>query len=276
MNPMSSLAGKRVVVTRTAEQAGDLDHLLFSRGATPLVYPCIAIAAPEDTEPLDEALRDLAAGGFDWLVLTSRNAVTILAERMDALDLAPLASGTFKVAAVGAATGAAIEARLGLNVDLLPQEFVAEALAEALVAQLPAGGRVLLCQADIARPVLAEALAVGGADLTSVVAYRTVPGSGGVDLPALLRAGEVDAITFTSSSTVRNLLVRLDGVGGRRQDLAGVCLAYIGPVTAGTAAKLGLTVDVVPAEHTIPALVDALEAHFANCTSPVPSLRPVS
>ncbi|MEZ4767143.1 MAG: uroporphyrinogen-III synthase [Caldilineales bacterium] len=264
MTPASNLTGKRVVVTRAAEQAGDLEDLLRSRGALPLPYPCIAIAAPEDTGDLDEALRVLAAGGYDWLVLTSRNAVAILAERLDALGLTPLAGGTVKVAAVGAATGAAIEAELGVRVDLLPDEFVAEALAEALLAQLPPGGRVLLCQADIARPVLADTLAAGGVAVTPVVAYRTVPGSGGVSLPDLLRAGQVDAITFTSSSTVRNLLARLDAEGGCRADLAGVCLACIGPVTADTAAKLGLAVQVVPAEHTITALVDALEAYFAN------------
>ncbi|MCA9871777.1 MAG: uroporphyrinogen-III synthase, partial [Anaerolineae bacterium] len=94
MNPVSGLAGKRIVVTRAAEQAGDLDELLRERGATPLPYPCIAIAVPEDAAPLDEALRGLAAGGYDWLVLTSRNAVAILAERLDALDLAPLAGGS--------------------------------------------------------------------------------------------------------------------------------------------------------------------------------------
>ncbi len=210
----SSLAGRRVVVTRAAQQAGDLEELLCSRGAEPLLYPCIAIAPPEDTGPLDEALRALAAGQFDWLVLTSRNAVTILAQRLRVANIGPLQPDRFSVAAVGSATAQALERDLGLSVDLVPETFVAEALAGDLLQRLAPNGHVLVCQADIARPVLVETLAAGGAAVTSVVAYRTVIGSGGVDLPALLRAGQVDAVTFTSSSTVRNLLIRLDAEGG--------------------------------------------------------------
>jgi uroporphyrinogen-III synthase len=130
--------------------------------------------------------------------------------------------------------------------------------------RLRIGDRVLLCQADIARPLLADALQAACADVTTVAAYRTVIGSGGVDLPALLAAGQVDALTFTSASTVRNLLQRLQADGGRTPDLTGVCLAYLGPITADAALKLGLTVHVMTVKHTIPALVDALDAYFAR------------
>lgn len=262
--PVSNLAGKRIVVTRAAQQAGELDDLLRSRGATPLPYPCIAIVPPADTGALDGALRDLAAGRFDWLVLTSRNAITILAERLRALDRAPSQASRFSVAAVGSATAQAVERELGLPVDLVPVTFVTEALAADLLRRLAPNGRVLVCQADIARPVLVETLAAGGAAVTSVVAYRTVMGSGGVDLPALLRAGQVDAVTFTSASTVRNLLARLNAEGGHVADLASVCLACVGPVTSETAQKLGMIVQVMPSQHTIPALVDSLEAYFAE------------
>lgn len=260
----SSLAGKRVVMTRSADQAGEMEDLLRWRGAEPLAYPCIAIAAPADTRPLDSALRDLTAGRFDWLVLTSRNAVTVLAERLRGLAIDSLDESLFSIAAVGSATAQAVERDLQLPVALIPGTFVAEALAADLLRQLAPGGRVLVCQADIARPVLVEALAAGGAAVTSVVAYRTVPGSGGVDLPALLRTGQVDAVTLTSSSTVKNLLVRLEAEGGCVADLAGVCLACVGPITAETARELGLTVQVVPDEHTIAALVNSLEAYFAE------------
>lgn len=261
---ISSLAGKRVVGTRAVEQAGELDDLLRSRGAKPLAYPCIAIVPPADTGPLDSALRDLAAGRFDWLVLTSRNAVTVLAERLQMLDIGPLVMDQFSVAVVGSATAQAVERDLGLPVDLVPETFVAEALAVDLLQRLTPGGQVLVCQADIARPVLVETLAAGGAPVTSVVAYRTVLGSGGVDLPALLRDSQVDAVTLTSSSTAKNLLVRLEGEGGRVADLAGVCIACVGPITAESARKLGLSVQVVPPEHTVPALVNSLEAYFAE------------
>ena len=263
-NGLSSLAGRRVVVTRSAEQAGEMEALLRDRGAEPLAYPCIAIAAPADTGPLDGALRDLAAGRFDWLVLTSSNAVTVLAERLHILAIDSLSASGAAVAVIGSATAQAVERDLGLPVDLFPETFVAEALAADLLTQLASGGRVLVCQADIARPVLVETLAAGGAAVTSVVAYRTVRGSGGVDLPVLLRSGQVDAVTLTSSSTVRNLLARLEAEGGCVDDLAGVCLACVGPITAETARKLGLTVQVVPQEHTIAALVNTLEAYFAQ------------
>jgi uroporphyrinogen-III synthase len=294
----SALTGKHVVVTRAAGQADELDDLLRRRGAEPLPYPCIAIAPPEDTGPLDAAVRDLAAGRFDWLVLTSRNTVTVLAERLKALtaedeNLSPdplspqerghrlpfpaqaacvLHSGRgglgdrwpVALAAVGAATARAAESELGLTAALAPDEFVAEALAAALIARLRPGDRALLCQADIARPVLADALQAAGIELTSVIAYRTVIGRGGVDLPALLAARQVDALTFTSASTVRNLLRRLAAEGGRPADLAGVCIVCLGPIVADAACKLGLTVHVLPAEHTIPALVEALEAYLGK------------
>jgi uroporphyrinogen-III synthase len=268
MNAMlSALTGKRIVVTRAAGQADELDVLLRSRGAEPLAYPCIAIAPPEDTGPLDAAVRDLAAGRFDWLVLTSQNAVTALAERLKALALLPPQSGgrwPVALAAVGAATARAAVNELGLTADLVPDEFVAEALATALIARLRPGDRVLLCQADIARPVLADVLRAAGIALTSVIAYRTMIGSGGVNLPVLLAAHQVDALTFTSASAVRNLLQRLQDDGGRLADLADVPIACLGPVAAAAAQKLGLMVHILPGEPTIPALVAALEAYFGK------------
>ncbi len=258
----SALAGKRIVVTRAANQADELDDLLRSRGAEPLSYPCIAIAPPADTGSLDAALRGLVSGEFAWLVLTSRNTVAVLAERLKALELTLHNLRQVSLAAVGTSTAEAAERELGWRAELVPGEFVAAALAAALVERLRSGDRVLLCQADIARPVLADALRAAGADVTSVVAYRTVTGSGGIDLPALLAAGHVDAITFTSASTVRSLLQRLAAEGGRPADLADVCIACLGPITADAARKLGMTVHVLPVEHTIPALVEALEAHF--------------
>jgi uroporphyrinogen-III synthase len=267
----SRLAGKRIVVTRAANQADELDDLLRQRGAEPLSYPCIAIAPPANTALLDAALRSLAAGEFAWLVLTSRNTVAVLAERLKALGLGLGEPGRVRVATVGAATAQAAEVELGLCSDLVPDEFVAEALAAALTERLKPGERVLLPQAEIARPVLADALQAAGANVTPVVAYRTVTGSGGVDLPALLVASQapgssrsVDAITFTSGSTARNFTERLSAEGGRPADLAGVCIACLGPVTAEAARKLGLPVHVVSSESTIPALVKALEAHFSR------------
>ena len=263
-NGPGSLSGKRIVVTRAANQAAQLDDLLRSRGGEPLSYPCIAIAPPADTGPLDAALSDLAVGEFDWLVLTSRNTVLVLAERLEALGLSLPERPRLSVAAVGTATAEVAERKLGLYANLVPAQFVAEALAATLLKRTRPGSRVLLCQADVARHVLAAELTAAGIAVTAAVAYRTVIGSGGINLPVMLAARQVDAITLTSSSTVRNLLQRLYAEGGRVVYLAGVCLACLGPITARTTEKLGLTANVVAQEHTIPALVDALEAHFTK------------
>lgn len=261
------LTGKRVVVTRATHQADEMDDLLRSRGAEPLPYPCIALAPPEDIGALDAALRAAAGGAFDWLTLTSSNTVAALAERLTALGLAPATLRRVAIAAVGAATARAVERDLGLRATLTPEEFVAEALAAALIARGPAGGRVLLCQADLARPALAEALRATGWAVTAVVAYRTVIGDGGIRLMDRLAAGAVDAITFTSPSTVRNLARRLAAEGGRLADLTGVCIACLGPVTAAAAQQIGLPVHVQPAKHTVAALVAALERWWEPAAS---------
>jgi len=260
---LSGLAGKRVVVTRAATQADALDELLRREGAIPLPYPCIAFAPPDDTGPFDAALRAAAAGAFDWLALTSSNAVTALAERLAALQIEPSALRATAIAAVGAATARAVEQALGLAVALTPPESVAEALTAALIERGPANGRILLCQADLARPTLAETLRTAGWAVTTVVAYRTVIGSGGIRLSERLATGAVDAITFTSPSTVHNLARRLEAEGGRLADLSGVCIACLGPVTAAAARQLGLPVHVLPTTQTIEVLVEALACHFA-------------
>ncbi len=259
----SGLVGRRIVMTRAATQADELDALLRQHGAEPLPYPCIAFAPPEDTGPFDAALRAATAGAFDWLAFTSSNGVTALAERLAALQIEPSALRTCAIAATGMATAQAVERTLGLAVALTPPEAVAEALATALIAQMPTGGRLLLCQADLARPTLAETLRAAGWSVTTVVAYRTVLGSGGIHLTTWLAAGAVDAITFTSPSTVRNLVQRLEAEGGRLADLAGVCIACLGPVTAAAARQLGLAVHVLPTGQTMAALVEALARYFA-------------
>jgi len=260
--PRGGLAGKRVVVTRAKGQADELDDLLRQRGAEPVSYPCIAIVAPRDTGPLDEALSRLSAGGFDWLVLTSRNTVSELARRLRELGLRP--DRRVAVAAVGWATALAAERELGLHAEVVPDETVAEALANEVARRLVPGARVLLCQADIARPELADLLDSAGAKVTPVAAYRTKLGSGGVDLPKLLAERSVDAITFTSASTARNLLLRLVAEGSGAEALERVCLACLGPVAAGAARELGLVVDVTPppGAYSVRTLVDALEAHY--------------
>lgn len=264
------MRGTRVVNTRSPDQAAELDALLIERGAVPLSYPCIDMAPPLDSAPLARALDELSRGWFDWLVLTSANAVRAVGLAAREAGLAPprggaapwaLDTGGALVAAVGPGTARAVRDLLGVAVALQPETYTAADLAKELVARKP--GAVLLPLADRARDILPQALRAAGAAVRAVTAYRTVVGQGGVDLAELLRRGEVDAVLFTSPSTVDNLAVRLQQDGGEWSLLQGVCVGCIGPVTAQAAAGKGLQVRVQPEQHTLTALVDALDAYFA-------------
>jgi uroporphyrinogen-III synthase len=256
----SPLTGKRIVNTRAAHQAQRLDNLLSEVGALPIPYPCLSIAPPEDSRSLDTALQQLACGYFDWLLLTSSNTVMAIQSRLEDLGLTISNMPTRHVAAVGPATADAAQRMLNLEVTLVPEEYVAESLAEAVVSA--GSGRILLPQSDLARPVLTESLVKEGIDVTSIVAYRTLPGSGGAPLPKMLAEKKVDAITFTSPSTVHNLLRRLHDEHGDASLLSQVCLACIGPITAKAVLSVGFTPQVVAAEHTLAGLVAGVEDYF--------------
>lgn len=256
---MKALAGKRIVITRAAHQAGELERLLLEREAIPLLYPCIDIRPPQDDIPLRNALRAVVDGKFDWLVLTSTNTIRALKQSFDVMGIqAPV---NLQVAAVGSATARYAEEQLGLTVNVVPEHYSAEDLARTL--QLVKNTRVLLPQSEIAEPTLATALSNMGTIVTMVVAYETVVGTSGVDLPRLLEQGEVDAITFTSGSTVTNLLQRLANEGGNRDLLEQVCIACIGTSTAEVARQNHLPVAVIAAQQTLEELVSALEHYYA-------------
>jgi uroporphyrinogen-III synthase len=255
---MGRLSGKRVVNTRDAHQAAELDRLLEERGAVPLPYPCIAIGPPLDRRPLVDALTALAAGRFDWLVLTSANTVAAL-ERHAAGGSVPIGPG-IAVAAIGPATAAAAR-RLGLEVAVVPNDHHGLALAATLPVR--AGARVLLPASEIARPELATALAARGAEVTTVSAYRTVVGEGGVDLPRLLADGEVDAVTFASSSAVDGLVARLSREGGAPSTLREVPLVCIGERTRQTALERGFDTAVAAERSTLGGLIAALERRLS-------------
>jgi uroporphyrinogen-III synthase len=253
------LEGRRVLNTRAVHQAAELDALLRARGALPLAYPCILIEPPLDCTELDDAVREAVAGGFDWLLLTSANAVHAIAERLASLEAGRLPAGLL-VAAIGAGTAQAAERELGRLPQLVPEDASAEAMLAAFPPRL--GLRVLLPQGELARPLLAGGLA-DRARVVTVVAYRTLVGSGGVDLPALLAARQVDAVALTSPSTVRNLLVRLGPDEDSLRALAAVPAACIGPLTAKAAVELGSAIVEAP-EHSLAGLVDALETYLST------------
>lgn len=262
------LFGKRVVVTRSRTQASDLVTALADAGALPVEFPTIKVIPPGDGyAALDAAiskLRDAADGGpaYDWAVFTSVNGVERFFERLgidgDTRDLRGV-----KLGAIGPATAAALESR-GLKLDFVPAEYRAEAVLEGLLERGAADGSVLIPRAKEAREVLPEKLAEAGARVEVVPAYETVLDETGVDeMKNMLSSGEIDIITYTSSSTVTNFVKLLDGFDFQALP-ENVTIACIGPVTADTARDLGLRVDLVADEYTIPGLVRALITGAGN------------
>lgn len=240
----------RVVVTRPREQAASLVGALEAHGAEAVSVPTIRIEDPPDGGlALRAGLRSLRAD--DWVVITSPNGATrvgaVIAE-------SPLAPGV-KVAVVGPGTKARAEAE-GLTVDLMPDEAIAEGLAARFPARPSTGGRVVLARAEVARETLPLQLTLMGWNVDDVVAYRTVHVD--VDDHDQGACASADAVAFTSGSTVESLVAAV-GVEG----LPPTVFA-IGPATAEVADKLGVAVDVVAPEHTIPGLVDAIRAHYAD------------
>jgi uroporphyrinogen-III synthase len=256
-----ALKGKFIVNTRAVHQADALNELLRARGAVPLNYPCIAIVSPEDSTPLDKALADLNAGWFDWLVLTSTNTVLAIAKRLSDLGLT-LTGTMFRAAAIGAATADAAQRQLGLRQVDFPPLHIAEALAEHL--PIEKGTRVLLPESVIARTTLADLLITRGAEVSVVDAYQTICGLGGDDIPRLLAQKQIDALTFTSSSTVTCFLKRLSEAGVQREDALAVYAACIGPKTAATAHECGFSVITPPSEYTLDGLLNMLDEYFSR------------
>ncbi len=244
------LFGQTVVVTRTRQQASDMTRQLSAAGANVIEAPTIELGPPADQGPVDAALRSI--GSYDWVVFTSANGVRHAKRRLLELGLDARAFGGAKLAAIGDATAEAIRQELALRVDLCPQAFVAEALADALRdAGEVRGKRHLLLRADIARPVLRERLAAdGSAEVKDVPVYETRPAA---SLPPhlvdALNAGDVNWVTFTSSSTAKNFaaLVGPD----YKEKLKGVNLASIGPITTATLRELGLEPTVQAATFNI-------------------------
>jgi uroporphyrinogen III methyltransferase/synthase len=250
------LTGRRIVITRAREQAGELVQALTALGAEVVTAPAIRIEPLEDLEPLRVALANLER--YQWIVFTSQNSVQIVFEQLPAHTSSYL--GKARVAAIGPATGDALSAR-GVPVDLLPEGYVAESLVAAIASEGDLrGARVLIPQAETARDTLAEGLRKLGAAVDVIPVYRTVPALGdGAALAREILAGRIDAITFTSSSTVHSFV---QSVGAAAATCDRYRAAVIGPITAATARDYGLPVAIEAVEHTAVGLVDALARHF--------------
>jgi uroporphyrinogen-III synthase len=249
---MSALNGLRVVNTRSREQAGELNDLLRAAGAIPLSYPCISIAPMADIAEFDRALQR----EFDWIVLTSQNAVDILAQRVQALGIEREQLTRARFAVVGSATAASLQRHLGIEAAFQPADFHAEALAREL--PLAPGERVLMPVSNLAAQEPAAILAERGAEVTRMVVYETTVGKGGVDLATLLHDRMVDAITFTSPSAVDGFVTRLKREEGNLDDTRQVPIACIGPSTRNRAISQNMLRAFCPQEHSLPGLLDAL------------------
>lgn len=255
------LFGRRVVVTRARDQAGELSSKLEELGAEVHEFPTIDIRPPKDLQPLDNAIRELDS--FGWLIFTSVNGVEAFVRRLayHGLDLRTIPRKA-RIAAIGPATAERLRSS-GLRVDVVPPEYRAESLLEAVSGTALAGQRVLIPRAKVAREVLPEKLREAGAEVVVPPAYESVPSSEGKEkLAKMLESGEVDCVTFTASSTVENL-VRTLGEEETRRLLGRTRVACIGPITAETAEGHGIRVDAEAEEYTIPGLVEAVVDLFA-------------
>ncbi len=246
------LTSKRVLVTRSRTQASVLSVLLAEQGAEAVELSTIEIQPIKDTTKLDAALAEL--GSVDWVVFTSTNGVDAVFERLAASGKDARAFAGAKAAAIGPATAAALASR-GIVADLVPDKYTAVAVGEAFRSRGVGGARVLLPRADIAASALPNGLRELGAELIEVDAYRTVtPADAPERAGETLASGTIDAVTFTSSSTVRNLVELLNGDPA----LINACkVISIGPATSETARELGVRVDIEAAEHTVAGVVSA-------------------
>ena len=256
------LFGWRVLVPRTKEQAEEVSDLLRAQGAVPEQVPTIAVEPPRTPQQMERAVKGLVTGRYQWVAFTSVNAVRAIREKFEEYGLDARAFAGVKVAAVGDATALALR-EFGIMPDLVP---AGEQSAEGLADEWPAYddvldpiNRVLLPRADIATEGLVARLTELGWEAEDVTAYRTVRAAPPpAPIREAIKGGGFDAVLFTSSSTVRNLI----GIAGKPHTVT--VIAVIGPQTAKTAAEFGLRVDVMAPSPSVAALVDALAEHGAG------------
>jgi uroporphyrinogen-III synthase len=263
-----SLAGKRIVITRSAMQSEAIARELTNRGAIPVVLPLVAFGEPEDFAPLDAALAGIQR--FDWMILTSAQAVRSVVKRCEELKrgLASVES-ILKIACVGPVTAEAAR-QAGLPVAYVSQTHTGAGLAEELGSKL-AGAKVLLPRSDRANPDLPVALKRHGAEVSEVISYRTLRPSA-VDEKNLrqIADGEADAVLFFSPSAVQHFADLLGGEQLRAlQDK--LAITAVGPVTANALRQAGVSTAVVAADTTSVAVMEALEKHFAGAGKAAPA-----
>jgi uroporphyrinogen III methyltransferase/synthase len=256
------LFGRRVIVTRTREQAGDLVQMLEDLGAEAIEAPSIRVAPPQDEQALEDACA--SAPTYDWIVFTTANGVDAFMRRLLAgsRDVRHLKGP--QLCAVGLSTAERLS-RYGIKVDLVPIEYQTEPILQSMrEAGSLSAARVLLPRAEGARDTLAEELRRAGAEVVEVDAFRTVrqplPSAPGRDIYKMLLDGEIDVVTFTSPSSVRNFVQAL-GEDQAADLLRMTIVACIGPVTADACERLEIEANVIPKDYTMAGLVAAIVEH---------------
>ena len=261
------LFGKGIVITRPEAQAEEFADLLHAEGARVIHFPTIKIVPPEDYHDLDHAMGRLSH--YQWIIFTSANGVSFFLNRLQELgrDIRDLKD--IRICTIGPATAATIE-KLGIRVDLIPEEFISEGVVKAFQEFNIKDNRILLPRAEQARDVIPEGLMKLGAKVDIVTAYRTVnSGKDKSELDELMDEGKVDVITFTSPSTVMNFM---EIMGKKYAVPPHVKIACIGPVSAAAAKKAGFPPDIIQERYTIPGLVETLVEYYKKLNADKSSL----
>jgi uroporphyrinogen III methyltransferase/synthase len=255
------LFGRRILVTRAKGQAAEFADLVHAFGGEPIGCPTIQIAPPATWEPVDQAIRNMRQ--YHWLIFTSLNGVGPFMDRLRVQGFDARLLAGVRLCCIGPRTAREL-ARYGLQADLVPTEYQAEGIIEALACRSLREQRVLIARALVAREILPDQLRAAGAAVDVVPVYRTVrPEVETGRLLELFAGRGIDMITFTSSSTVANFAELLGGSESMCKVVGDTPVACIGPITAATAQEHGLTTRVMPAENTVPALAEAIVRHFA-------------
>lgn len=254
------LFGKRIVMTRAQEQAGEFGRLLAAYGADPIEAPTIRVVPPSDWTLVDRAVSRIQ--DYSWVVFTSVNGVRPFIDRLRVAGKDSRAFGGLRVCAIGPRTASELE-KYGIMPDMIPSEYQAEGLLATFATFDLRGQRVLIPRAEVAREILPDQLRRMGAEVDVVSVYRTVaPQSDISRLKEELAAGSIDVVTFTSSSTVKNFVDLAGGADIARGLTGRTTIACIGPITAETARECGLSVAIVADQNTVPALAQAIVKYY--------------
>ena len=260
--PTNPLQGRRILVTRAAEQAAEFTEQLRQRGVVVVECPTIQLVPPQQWDAVDAAIHQLSS--FDWLILTSTNGVRFFFTRLQELghDINDLQR--CNVCAVGPKTAEALQ-ELGITPDLVPEQFTGEGVVAAFKDVDLQGRRILFPKADGARDLIPQQLRSMGAEVIDPVVYRNViPQALPESARQALEQHQLDAVVFSSPSTVRNLTALMGGITRLEEMVRGVAIASIGPVTTKACLELGLMVAVEPEQATLDCLISKLEQHFAR------------